>query len=57
MSKLADEYERKYPGAVKDPAQREERMERELFKQERRDHGRTGRNRGIIVPALPWVKT
>lgn len=53
---LAAEYERRYPGAVSDSAQKEERMERELFKQERRDLRRTGRNRGIVVPELPWQK-
>ena len=51
---LAAEYEKIYPGAVTDPAQKEERMERILHKQERSSLRRTGRTRGIIVPALPW---
>ena len=51
---LAAEYERRYPGAVSDPAQKQERMERELFKEERRSLRRTGRNRGIVVPELPY---
>jgi len=53
MSSLADQYERRYPGALTDEAQKEERMERELFKEERLSLRRTTRTRGLIVPALP----
>ena len=53
MSARADQYEKLYPEALTDESQKEERMERMLFKQERRSHWRTGRNRGLIVPALP----
>ncbi|MCR4339976.1 MAG: hypothetical protein NUW01_08830 [Gemmatimonadaceae bacterium] len=53
---LAVEYEKLYPGAVTDSAQKEERMERILHKRERSSLRRTGRTRGIIVPALPWAK-
>jgi hypothetical protein len=53
---LAAEYERLYPGAVTDDAQKTERMERLLFREERGSLRRTGRCRGIIVPALPWLK-
>ncbi len=53
---LAVEYENLYPGAVTDPAQKEERMERILHKRERSTLRRSSRTRGIIVPALPWRK-
>lgn len=46
----ADRYERLYPGVAIPAAQKEERMERIDFKAERASHGRTGRNRGIVVP-------
>lgn len=54
MSKLAKLYEKKYPGTGCSEAQKEERMERELFKGERLAHRRTGRTRGVVIPALPW---
>lgn len=54
MSSLADRYERLYPATGCSEAQKEERMERLDFKAERQSLRRTGRNRGIIVPALPW---
>lgn len=47
---LAAEYERKYPGTGCSEAQKEERMERLILKQERALHHRTGRARGIVVP-------
>lgn len=53
-SARAQEYERLYPGAVADEGQRAERMERLTFKEEREAHRRTGRHRGVLVPALPW---
>lgn len=51
---LAAEYEKLYPETGCSDAQKEERMQRLLFKQERQTLRRTGRNRGIVVPALPW---
>jgi len=50
----ADRYERLYPDVGISDAQKEERMQRMDFKQERREHRRTGRTRGIVIPALPW---
>jgi len=52
-SSLADRYEKLYPGALTDPAHKQERMERIDFKAEARDGRRSNRNRGIVVPALP----
>jgi hypothetical protein len=37
-------------------AQAEERHERRVFREETRQHRRTGRNRGIVVPDLPWKR-
>ena len=51
---LAADYEKLYPGTGCPDAQKEERMERIGFKDEARSARRTHRNRGIIVPALPW---
>jgi hypothetical protein len=56
-SRLAREYERRYPGTGVGEAQAAERMERIQFKQDGAEHRRTGRTRGIIVPALPWTTT
>lgn len=53
MPTLADRYEARYPGATSDEAQKQERMERLLFKEERQSLRRTGRNRGVVIPALP----
>jgi hypothetical protein len=50
----ADRYERLYPDTGCSDAQKQERMERLDFKQESRQLHRTGRNRGIVVPELPW---
>lgn len=50
---LAAQYERTWPGTGIPEAQKQERMERELFKQERLTLRRTSRNRGLVVPALP----
>ena len=56
MSALAEQYEARYPDTGIPEAQKEERMERELFKHERRSLRRTSRNRGIVVPELPWLR-
>lgn len=53
---LAAEYERLYPNTGCGDAQKTERMERILFKEDRSTHRRTHRTRGIIVPALPWTQ-
>lgn len=50
---LVAEYERRYPGVEIPAAHKEERMERELFKEERRTLRRSGRNRGVVIPRLP----
>jgi hypothetical protein len=51
---LIRRYDNRYPGVDISDAQTVERQQRIDFKSERRTHGRTGRNRGIIVPELPW---
>ena len=56
MSALAEQYEKRHPETGIPEAQKEERMERELFKHERRSLRRTSRNRGIVVPELPWLR-
>lgn len=53
MPSLADRYEARFPGAVSDEAQKQERMERLLHKEERQSLRRTTRNRGVVIPALP----
>lgn len=53
---LAAEYEKLYPATGCPDAQKEERMQRLDFKRERREHSRSGRNRGIVVPALPYKR-
>lgn len=53
---LAAEYEIRYPETGCSDAQKEERMQRLLFKEERQSLRRTGRNRGIVVPELPYRK-
>lgn len=53
MASLADQYERRFPGAVTDEAQKQERMERLLHREERQSLRRTMRNRGVVVPSLP----
>lgn len=50
---LAERYERMYPETGIPDAQKQERMERILFKQEAREGRRTARTRGVVVPALP----
>jgi len=54
MSALADRYEKRYPETGVPEAQKEERMERLLFSEERQSLRRISRTRGIVVPALPW---
>lgn len=51
---LAAEYERLYPETGCSEAQKAERMERIVFKDERSSLRRIGRNRGIVVPDLPY---
>lgn len=53
MTSLADRYEKLYPGACTDTAQKEERMQRIDFKAEMADGRRTNRNRGVIFERLP----
>ncbi|MCR4340778.1 MAG: hypothetical protein NUW01_12930 [Gemmatimonadaceae bacterium] len=53
---LITEYERRYPDTGISDAQKQERMERLAFKEEGESRRRTGRTRGIVVPALPWRK-
>ena len=50
----AQRYERRYPGTGISEAHKEERQQREDFKNEVKQGRRTGRNRGFVVPALPW---
>ena len=47
----AQRYERLYPGALSDDAQKAERMERIDLK-ERRKEGRA--SRFVVVPEMPW---
>ena len=47
----AQHYERLYPGALSDDAQKAERMERIDLK-ERRKEGRV--SRFVVVPEMPW---
>jgi hypothetical protein len=56
MSSLAEQYEQKYPNTGCSEAQKEERMQREQFKNEWLSMRRTGKNRGIVVPRLPWLE-
>lgn len=53
-SAKAQRYEQRYPETGISEAQKEERMERMDFKDESRTLRRTGKNRGIVIPALPW---
>ena len=49
---LADEYERRFPGTGCPEGQKQERMERILYREDRPVRSR--RSRSIIVPRLPW---
>ena len=51
---LAAEYESRWPETGCSESQKEERMERVLLKEDKRTHRLSMRNRGIIVPRLPW---
>lgn len=53
---MGEMYERLYPDTGCTESQKIERMERIIFKDDRSSGRRTGRNRGIIVPALPWQR-
>ena len=55
MSALAEQYEKRHPETGIPEAQKEERMERLMFKEERQSLQRTQRTRGIVVPQLPWT--
>ena len=55
MSALAEQYEKRHPETGIPEAQKEERMERLMFKEERQSLQRTQRTRGIVVPHLPWT--
>lgn len=50
---LAERYESMYPDTGIPDAQKQERMERLLHKQEARQGRRAGRTGGIVVPRLP----
>lgn len=54
MSSEAERYEKAFPGTGCPEAQKQERQQRIDFKRERASLRRTGRNRGIVVPAIPW---
>ena len=56
MPSAADRYERLYPGTGIGDAQKQERMERLDFKSEVQTLRRTGRNRGVVIPELPWKR-
>lgn len=53
-ARRAAEYERLYPGATDNEAQRAERMDRIAFREERGPVRRRARTRGVVVPDLPW---
>lgn len=56
MSDLARRYDAEHPGVGISTAQKEERQERREFHRERSSLRRTGRTRGVLIPALPWEK-
>lgn len=56
MSALAQQYETRYPGALQDDAHKEERMQRELLKEAKRDHRRTG-DQYFMFDRLPVDET
>lgn len=53
-ARRAADYERLYPGAVADEAQRAERQDRLSFREERQAGRRRARTKGILIPDLPW---
>lgn len=56
MATKADQYERRFPDTGISDAQKQERMERLSFNEERQALRRTSRTRGIVVPELPWKR-
>ncbi len=50
---LAAAYERRFPATGIPEAQKQERMERLLHREERQTLHRTNSTRGIVIPALP----
>jgi hypothetical protein len=56
MNKDAARYEARCPETGVGEAQAAERQQRRDFREEVSTHRRTGRTRGIVVPALPWLK-
>lgn len=50
---LATEYDKRYPGVEIPAAQKEERMQRLIFKEERLSLHRSTRNRGVVFTRLP----
>lgn len=56
MPTKAEQYEQRFPETGLPDAQKQERMERIEFKEERRTMRRTSRNRGIVIPELPWQR-
>jgi hypothetical protein len=52
---LAAEYERRYPDTGCSEAQKEERMERLLFNEDKQALRRTTGTRGIVVARRPWL--
>lgn len=55
-SPKASAYEHRFPGTGIGEAQKEERMERLTFKEERQALRRTSRNRGIVVPDCAYFR-
>lgn len=53
-SRKAQSYEKRYPGTGCSEAQKEERMDRLVFKEEKAAGLRTTRSRGIVIPSIPW---
>jgi len=53
-ARRAADYERLYPGAVSDEAQRAERMDRLVHREVHQAGPRRARTRGILIPDLPW---
>ncbi len=53
-SPKARAYESRHPGTGISEAQKEERMDRLAFREERQAGHRTTRTRGVVIPRLPW---
>lgn len=54
MSRSAEQYEARFPETGISESQKEERMDRRAFKDERLSGRRTTRNRGIVISHVPW---